>query len=50
MNTVKVTFESGDYIITRINGTEDEVRAHYAIGSIVGFDNQDKIVRVEFIQ
>lgn len=49
MHTVKITFESGDHVITRIKGTENDIRAYYAIGSIIGFDNRDKIVRVEFI-
>ncbi|WP_164027393.1 MULTISPECIES: hypothetical protein [Rodentibacter] len=50
MHTVKITFESGNYVITRINSTENDIRSYYAVGSIVGFDNQDKIVQIEFIQ
>lgn len=49
MYTVKVTFESGNYLLTQINGTKQQIRRYYAIGSIVGFDNQDRIVNVEFI-
>ncbi|MDC2825728.1 hypothetical protein PHA51_06710 [Rodentibacter pneumotropicus] len=49
MHTVKITFESGDHVITRIKGTENDIRTYYAIGSTIGFDNRDRIVRVEFI-
>lgn len=50
MHTIKVIFDSGNVIITNINGSESEIRRYYAIGSIVGFDNQDKIVNIEFIR
>lgn len=32
MKTVKVTFSDGDYIITSINGTEEEIRNYYRVG------------------
>lgn len=49
MHIVKVIFESGNTLITRVNGTKQQIRQYYEIGSIVGFDNIDRIVNVEFI-
>lgn len=49
MRTVKITFESGNTLTTRINGTEEIIKRYYAIGSTVGFDNNDKITALEFI-
>lgn len=48
---VKVTFEDGDHIITRINGTEEEIKKYYSgtfnLGPVT--DNMQKVVGVEFI-
>lgn len=52
MKTVKVTFENGDTAITKINGTEEEIKAYF-IGKIfnVGIfdDCLTRAVAVEFI-
>lgn len=47
--TVKITLLSGNEIITAINGTEETIRNYYAIGSIVGCDNNDPITGLEFL-
>lgn len=58
--TVKVTFDDGNTITTRINGTKQEIRDHY-IGHTFPFDDYDhergvetektaKAVNVEFLK
>lgn len=49
MRTVKIFFQSGDTVVTRINGTQQQIKAYYAVGTVVGFDCNDKIIRLEFI-
>lgn len=34
MRTVKVTYSDGDSTVTRINGTEEEIRQYYRIGNV----------------
>jgi hypothetical protein len=52
MNTVKVIFNNGDYLITNINGTKKEVKDYYLnnifnIGTVE--DKMVKCVKLEFI-
>lgn len=53
--TVKVTFSDGDTITTRINGTEVEIRAYYAIGREfnlgdgAGGDKMASVTGIEFL-
>lgn len=58
MKTIKITYSDGDYTITDINGTEDEIRNYFPIGqvNVYGFDDGTgwkeltrKITNVEFI-
>ena len=52
---VKVTFDDGDYLKTRINGkTEDDVRDYYSVGSTLNVgsgpnDNIKTITKVEIL-
>jgi hypothetical protein len=53
MRLVRITFADGNTITTRINGTEQEIRDYYKIGSkfnlgTVGDDLQS-VVDVEFV-
>ena len=52
MREIKVIFENGDSICTKINGTESEIRAYY-IGKVfntgVYSDCLVKAVSVEFL-
>lgn len=53
MKYVKVTFENGDIIETRINGTKEEIAKYYMSGKInIGkvTDDFQKAVSVEFIE
>ncbi len=53
MRVVKVAFSNSDTIITKINGTEEEIRSYYQIGKIFNIgsreDNLCKVVDVEFL-
>lgn len=54
IHVVKVTFANGDHLTTRINGTEDEVKAYY-LGQLFnigmnGDDDMQKAVAVEFLK
>lgn len=53
MTTVKINLENGDYFITRINCTPEDVCKYYPIGGLinVGTDTDDmqKIKSLEFI-
>jgi|SRR5579862_64519 len=50
---VKVTFEDGNTIITRINGTVADIKKYYIGGTFnvgsPGNDNNQKATRVEFL-
>lgn len=52
MKTVKVTYDNGDSVITKINGTESDIRAYY-IGKVFNIgtcgDLLVKAVSVEFL-
>ena len=53
MKNVKVTFENGDTISTRMNGTKEEITAYYVgnkfnLGSVE--DNMQAAVNVEFVE
>lgn len=52
MQVVKVFFEDGDSFITRINGTEEEIKNYY-LGNIFNLgcvnDKMLKCVNVEFL-
>ena len=55
MKTIKATFANGDSITTGINGSEDEIRAHYLgkhfnLGDGAGGDNLQECVSVEILQ
>lgn len=41
MRTVRITYSDGDSTVTRINGTEEEIRQYYRIGNvnIHGYDD-----------
>lgn len=53
MNVVKVSFEDGDSMVTRINGSREEV-AKYYMGNYfnmgVESDDMKKVVKVEFLE
>jgi len=52
MKTIKVIYSNGDYTITKINGTKDEIEAYY-IGNAfnVGITSDNLVIctRVEFL-
>ena len=53
MKEIKVTFENGDYLYTRINGTKEEIERYYIgnyfnIGTVS--DNIQKCVSVEILK
>ena len=52
MKTFKVTFDNGDELITRMNGTEAEIKDYY-IGKVFNVgtvsDCMVKAVKVEFL-
>ena len=52
MRTVKVIYDNGDSVITKINGTESEIKAYY-IGKVFNIgttkDLLVKAVSVEFL-
>jgi hypothetical protein len=55
MRTIKAIMENGDYIITRINGSEERIKRYY-IGSTyvyedikTGKETQTRFVDVEFL-
>jgi len=41
MKTVKITFSDGDFLVTNINGTEEEIRNYFRIGNtdVRGYDD-----------
>jgi hypothetical protein len=57
MRAIRVTYEDGNTTVTNINGTDDEIRAHY-IGQAFQFgdteehpaDRMVEAVAVEFLQ
>ena len=53
MRTIKATFENGDFIITKINGTEEDIKKWY-LGNMFNLgvvrDNMQKCIAVEFIE
>lgn len=53
MNVVKVTFEDGDSMVTRINGSREEVAKYYMGNTFnmgVVSDDMKKVVKVEFLE
>lgn len=52
MKTVKVIYENGDSMITKINGTEEDIKAYY-IGKVFNIGTVEdllvKAVSVEFL-
>lgn len=52
MKTIKVIFENGNSLTTRINGTEDEIRAYY-VGKVFNIgdveDDLQEATGVEFL-
>ncbi len=52
MKTIKVIFENGNSLTTRINGTEDEIKAYY-VGKVFNLgcveDDLQKVIGVEFL-
>lgn len=53
MKTIKVKFDNGDELITRINGTESDIKKYY-IGNTFNMgrmtDCMAKAVSVEFLE
>lgn len=53
MKTVKVIFENGNSITTRINGTTEEIKEYYAIGTPFNIGSVDddiqKVKSLEFL-
>lgn len=53
MHLIKVFFANGDAITTRINGTEQEIRGYYRIGSVFNLgtigDNLQRVTAIEFL-
>ena len=54
MHTVKVTFEDGNFLTTRINGTEEEIKDYYEIGSPFNIgsveDDIQRVSKLEFLK
>ena len=56
MKTVIVKFDNGDSITTGINGTDEEIRDYYRIGTVfnlgdgAGGDLMSSVVSVEFLE
>jgi len=51
METVKITYDNGDYSVTRINGTREEIAKYYMgkwFNLGVEADDMHKAVKVEF--
>ena len=52
MKTIKVIFEDGNSLTTRINGAEDEIKAYY-VGKVFNLgcveDDLQKVIGVEFL-
>ena len=47
MNLVRVTLADGDVITTRINGTDEEIRQHYCVGSALNMGATcDRLVEI----
>jgi len=40
MRTIKVIFSNGNTLVTDINGSDDQIRAHY-IGKVFNFGDSD---------
>lgn len=53
MKTIEVYFEDGDSIVTRINGTTEQIEQYY-LNHIFNLgtsdDNMKKCVRIEFLE
>lgn len=53
MRVVKVLFGNGDSITTSINGTNDEIKAYYAVGRMFNIgqvdDNMQAVTSLEFV-
>ncbi len=53
MKTVKVSYSNGDSIVTSINGTDNEIKAYFAIGRPFNIgsvdDNVQRVMALEFI-
>lgn len=52
MRTVKIFYANGNYEITRVNGTEEEIKNYYVgatfnIGTVS--DNMQKCTHIEFL-
>lgn len=55
MEVVKVIYDYGkDYVVTRINGTREEIADYYKIGTVVNIgavsDVMREITAVEFLE
>ena len=52
MKTIKVIFKNGDSLTTKINGTEDEIKAYY-VGKVFNLgcveDDLQEAIGVEFL-
>ncbi|UKI53164.1 MAG: hypothetical protein L6V86_08755 [Treponema sp.] len=51
--TVRVFFKNGDFLITRINGTKEQIEQYYLnktfnIGTVN--DNVQKCIKIEFLE
>ena len=53
MKAVKVTYTNGDKISTNINGTDEEIKAYFAIGKTFNIgsveDNLQQVTELEFL-
>jgi hypothetical protein len=50
-HTIKVTFTDGNSIITRINGTADEISGYYAQSNVYAHEaNMAQVKRIEYIE
>lgn len=55
MRTIKVTFDNDDYLITRINGTEEEIERYYLNKKFCFLDDYDDTeklhtaIKIEFL-
>lgn len=53
IRSVRILFDDGDEIVTRINGTEDDIKNYYAIGKVFNIgvyeDHLVRVVALEFL-
>lgn len=50
-HTIKVNYTNGDEVVTKVNGTADEVSKHYCQNNIMAWkSNEPQAKRIEFLE